>query len=152
MDAVFHTAAKPPPWGAYREYHRTNVTGTQNVIAACRKNSVHRLIHTSTPSVIFNGRDLQGVDESAPYPQRYTASYPLTKALAEQAVIRAADGELNTIVLRPHQIWGSGRSAFRPPDPRPSPQAQAHRRRPEPGGHDLHRQRRGSASAGSGCA
>jgi 2-alkyl-3-oxoalkanoate reductase len=114
MDAVFHTAAKPPPWGDYRDYHRTNVTGTKNVIAACRKDGVPRLIHTSTPSVIFNGRDLQGVDESAPYPLRYTAAYPLTKALAEQAVIRAADRDLNTIVLRPHQIWGPGDPHFVP--------------------------------------
>lgn len=114
MDAVFHTAAKPPPWGAYRDYHRTNVIGTQNVIAACRKNGVRRLVHTSTPSVIFDGRDLQGIDESAPYPRRYTAPYPLTKALAEQAVIRAADGDFNTIVLRPHQIWGPGDPHFVP--------------------------------------
>jgi nucleoside-diphosphate-sugar epimerase len=106
MELVFHTAAKPPPWGAYRDYLRTNVTGTQNVIGACRKKKVRMLIHTSTPSVIFNGRDLQGVDESTPYPPRYNAFYPLTKARGEQAVIGAADGELGTIVLRPHQIWG----------------------------------------------
>ena len=124
MDVVFHTAAKPPPWGDYRDYHRTNVVGTDNVIAACRRSGVPRLIHTSTPSVIFDGRDLQGVDESAPYPARYTAHYPLTKAKAEQAVIRAGAGDLKTIVLRPHQIWG-------PDDPHFVPRiiARAHRLR-----------------------
>jgi nucleoside-diphosphate-sugar epimerase len=114
MDAVFHTAAKPPPWGDFRDYHRTNVEGTLNVIAACRKSGVSRLIHTSTPSVIFDGRDLQGVDESAPYPARYSADYPLTKAEAERAVIRAGAGDLKTIVLRPHQIWGPGDPHFAP--------------------------------------
>lgn len=106
VDVVYHTAAKPPPWGAHRDYHQTNVTGTLNVIAACRRNQVPRLIHTSTPSVIFDGRDLEGVDESVPYPPRYTAHYPLTKAEAEKAVIRAGSGNLHTIVLRPHEIWG----------------------------------------------
>ena len=106
VDAVYHTAAKPPPWGAYRDYHRTNVTGTLNVIAACRRNKVPRLIHTSTPSVIFDGRDLEGVDESVPYPPRYTAHYPMTKAAAEKAVVRAGREDLATIVLRPHEIWG----------------------------------------------
>jgi nucleoside-diphosphate-sugar epimerase len=114
MEAVFHTAAKPPPWGKYSAYHRTNFVGTLNVIAACRRHGVGRLIHTSTPSVIFDGRDLEGVDESLPYPAFYTAAYASTKALAEQAVIGAADGELKTIVLRPHQIWGPGDPHFVP--------------------------------------
>jgi len=114
VTVAFHTAAKPPPWGQYDDYHRTNVLGTQNVITACRKNGVRRLIHTSTPSVIFDGHDLEGVDESVPYPTRYTAAYALTKALAEQAVIGAADRKLNTIVLRPHEIWGPGDPHFVP--------------------------------------
>jgi nucleoside-diphosphate-sugar epimerase len=114
VDAVYHTAAKPPPWGAYRDYHRANVTGTLNVIAACRRNQVPRLIHTSTPSVIFDGRDLEGVDESVPYPTRYTAHYPMTKAAAEKAVIRAGSEGISTIVLRPHEIWGPGDPHFVP--------------------------------------
>lgn len=122
LDAVFHTAAKPPPWGAYQDYHRTNVLGTHNVIAACRSNGIARLIHTSTPSVIFAGRDLEGVNESVPYPACYTAAYPATKALAEQAVIRAAGTSLKTIVLRPHQIWG-------PEDPHFAPRLIARARR-----------------------
>jgi len=114
MDAVFHTAAKPPPWGRYDEYHRTNVLGTQRVIAACLACGVPRLIHTSTPSVIFDGRDLEGVDESVPYPARHTAAYAATKALAERAVIQAAGGAFRTVVLRPHQIWGPGDPHFVP--------------------------------------
>jgi 2-alkyl-3-oxoalkanoate reductase len=114
VDAVFHTAAKPPPWGRTADYHRTNVLGTRNVIAACRQNSVARLVHTSTPSVIFNGCDLEGVDESVPYPKRYACAYAATKALAEQDVIRAADADLRTIVLRPHEIWGPGDPHFVP--------------------------------------
>jgi nucleoside-diphosphate-sugar epimerase len=114
VDAVFHTAAKPPPWGAYRDYCSTNITGTMNVIDACRRSGVSRLIHTSTPSVIFDGRDIEGVDESAPYPRRYTAHYPMTKAEAEKAVILAGSGDLRTIALRPHQIWGPGDPHFVP--------------------------------------
>jgi 2-alkyl-3-oxoalkanoate reductase len=105
-DVVYHTAAKPPPWGPYRDYHRTNVTGTANVIKACRRCGVARLIHTSTPSVVFDGNDLAGVDESVPYPPRYTDHYSLTKALAEQMVIAAGTEFMQTIALRPHEIWG----------------------------------------------
>ena len=47
---------------------RANVVGTQNVLAACRKHGVRRLVYTSSPSVVFDGRDMEGVDESVPVP------------------------------------------------------------------------------------
>ena len=105
-DAVFHVAAKAGVWGAFEEYHRPNVTGTRNVIKACRSSRVPMLIYTSSPSVVFDGGNMQGVDESAPYPAHYHAPYPQTKAMAEQAVIAAADDALKTVALRPHLIWG----------------------------------------------
>lgn len=113
-DVVFHTAAKPPPWGAPADYVRTNVTGTRNVIRACIEQRVPRLVYTSSPSVIMGGGDLEGVDESYPYPARYTAAYPATKAAAEQAVVAATGETLATIVLRPHEIWGPGDPHFVP--------------------------------------
>ena len=113
-DVVFHVAAKAGVWGAYSDYHRANVVGTENVIAACLAQGVGKLVYTSSPSVVFDGRDEAGIDESAPYPVRYLAHYPQTKAIAERAVLKAngtalANGEtLNTVALRPHLIWGPG--------------------------------------------
>jgi nucleoside-diphosphate-sugar epimerase len=107
-EVVFHVAAKPGIWGDYEGYHRPNVSGTQNVIAACRRHGVRRLVYTSSPSVVFDGRDMEGVDESAPYPARFDAHYPRTKALAEQLVRAANDAQLGTVSLRPHLIWGPG--------------------------------------------
>lgn len=106
VDLVFHVAAKPGVWGDYLAYYRTNVIGTQNVIAACIQHNVSRLVYTSSPSVVFGGADMEGVDESVPYPEKYHAHYPKTKAMAEQFVIAAGDEGLKTIILRPHLIWG----------------------------------------------
>lgn len=78
------------------------------MLTACRAENVARLIHTSSPSVIFDGRDMTGVDESVPYPPRHGAHYPRTKALAEQSVRRAALHGLHCVSLRPHLIWGPG--------------------------------------------
>ena len=114
VELVFHVAAKPPPWGKYRDYYKTNVTGTQNVIDGCIRNNISRLVYTSTPSVVFDGTDMQGVDESVPYPARFNAFYPETKAMAEQLVRKAAGKDLRTVVLRPHQIWGPGDPHFAP--------------------------------------
>jgi nucleoside-diphosphate-sugar epimerase len=107
-DVVFHVAAKTGTWGSCRAYEATNVRGTDNVIAACRKHGIAKLVYTSTPSVIYGGRDIQGADESLPYPTRYQAHYPRTKALAEQRVLAANDAALSTVALRPHLIWGPG--------------------------------------------
>jgi 2-alkyl-3-oxoalkanoate reductase len=107
-DVVFHVAAKAGVWGPFQEYHRANVVGTRNVLDACRKAGVGRLVYTSSPSVVFNGRDMEGVDESAPYPDHFEAPYPATKAEAERLVLAANGGTLATVALRPHLIWGPG--------------------------------------------
>jgi len=107
-DIVFHVAAKAGIWGDYADFYRANVTGTENVIAACRQNGILRLVHTSSPSVVFDGRDVEGGDESLPYPERYEAHYPRTKAMAERIVLAANSPELATTALRPHLIWGPG--------------------------------------------
>jgi nucleoside-diphosphate-sugar epimerase len=107
-DAVFHVAAKAGVWGPYGEYHRINVSGTKNVINACRKHGIKRLIFTSSPSVVFDGSDQNGVDESEDYPSDFLSHYSETKALAEQLVLKANSDDLATVSLRPHLIWGPG--------------------------------------------
>jgi nucleoside-diphosphate-sugar epimerase len=106
--AVVHTAARAGVWGRYRDFHATNVTGTENVIAACKKLGVRKLVHTSTPSVVHSGSDIENGNESLPYPKHFDAYYPETKALAEKAVLAANGTELATVALRPHLIFGPG--------------------------------------------
>jgi nucleoside-diphosphate-sugar epimerase len=107
-DIVYHVAALAGIWGRYEDFYATNVEGTVNVIEACRQCRVNRLVYTSSPSVIFDGTDMEGVDESVPYPQQYKAYYPQTKAKAEQLVLQANGHDLATVALRPHLIWGPG--------------------------------------------
>ena len=108
IQTVFHVAAKPGVWGNYKDYYKTNVTGTKNVIKACNIHHISKLVYTSSASVVFNGMDMEGVDESVPYPVRFHAHYPKTKAIAEQFVINSTSDKLRTIILRPHLIWGPG--------------------------------------------
>lgn len=104
-DVVFHVAAKAGVWGPQAEFERSNVTGTENVLAACRAHGVRTLVYTSSPSVVFDGRDHENATE-VPYPATYEAFYPETKARAERAVLAANGPDLATIALRPHLIWG----------------------------------------------
>jgi nucleoside-diphosphate-sugar epimerase len=105
-DIIFHVAAKAGVWGPYAEFYRANVLGTKHVIDACHQHEIQRLVYTSSPSVVFDGNDMEGVDESAPYPPSFKAFYPQTKAEAEQLVLQANDEKLATVALRPHLIWG----------------------------------------------
>ncbi len=109
MDVVFHVAALPAIWGRWRDFYSINFEGTKNVVAGCLAHGVGRLVYTSTPSVVFDGSDLCGIDESYPYPRRYICHYPATKAMAERYVLATnEEGKLLTAALRPHLVWGPG--------------------------------------------
>ncbi len=105
-DIVFHVAAKAGVWGDYNGYYQSNVVATKNVLEACRKNNVKYLIYTSTPSVVFNGDNEEGINESEPYIKEYFNAYQKTKSIAEKLVLENNDEGLKTVALRPHLIWG----------------------------------------------
>ncbi len=107
-ETVFHAAAKVGLWGRYADYYETNVAGTRHVLDACRQEGVRALVFTGSPSVVLDGRDCEGVDESAPYAGRYDSHYSRTKALSEELVLCADSSDLATVSLRPHLIWGPG--------------------------------------------
>jgi len=108
VGTVFHVAGRVGVWGPEREFFHVNVGGTQAVLAACRAAGVPRLVYTSSPSVVFNGGDLAGVDESAPLCTAAPCAYPTSKAAAERLVTAAHGPELATVALRPHLVWGPG--------------------------------------------
>ncbi len=113
-EAVVHCAAKAGVHGRDRDYEEINVSGTRNVLDACERHGA-RLVHTSSPSVVHDGRDLEGVDESVPYARHFPAAYPRTKAEAERLVLTAAAaGRVTAVALRPHLIWGPGDPHFLP--------------------------------------
>lgn len=107
VDTLFHVAARAGLGGPWRMYFEPNVLGTRHLLAAAQAAQVKKFIFTSSPSVTFAGVDQRQVDESAPYPTKWLAHYPHSKAIAEQEVL-AANGKqgLLTCALRPHLIWG----------------------------------------------
>ncbi len=108
IDVVFHAAALAAVWGRRRDFWDTNVLGTRNVLNACREAGVGKFVYTSSPSVVFGRDALCNADESTPYPKKYLAYYPETKAIAEREVLLANGPTLSTVALRPHLIWGPG--------------------------------------------
>ncbi len=115
VNSVFHTAALVSLLGgramrpSYRdEAWRVNVTGTENVIEACARAKVDRLIYTSSVDVCFEGKPLPNMTESLPYPKHFKSIYAETKAAAEQRVLEANDESgLRTCAIRPDGIYGA---------------------------------------------
>lgn len=108
VETVFHAAAIAAIWGRRSLFESTNVDGTRNVVEGCLKAGVPRLVLTSSPSVVFDGSDEAGIDESAPYPRRFLNDYSRTKAIAEQLALDASCERLAVTALRPHLVWGPG--------------------------------------------
>ena len=110
-EIAFHAAAKVEDFGDPAEFERVNVQGTRNVVAACKAGGVRRLVHVGTEAALMAGQPLVNVDESAPLRPDSPALYSSTKAKAEQ-VVRGAD--LETVVVRPRFVWGSGDTTLLP--------------------------------------
>ena len=115
VEAVVHVAAIAKMWGDWNEFHEVNTRGTQHVLDGCLAHGVGKLVYTSSPSVTFAGEPQENTNEAAPYPARWLAHYPHSKALAEQLVLAAnGTGGLLTCALRPHLIWGPGDTQLLP--------------------------------------
>ena len=98
--AVFRTAGHPDSY-----YHQVNVTGTENILEAARRQGAERVIHCSTIGVHGDVREVPSTEES---PFNPGDIYQVTKLAGEQAALKAfADGVPGTVV-RPSSIYGPG--------------------------------------------
>jgi nucleoside-diphosphate-sugar epimerase len=116
-DAIFHTAAAISPNGGWEAFRGTNVSGTNNVIAAARESSC-RLLHLSSVAVYGSAaryRD-EPTSETTPLPPlREHAYYARSKRESEELVMGAHErGELWATAVRPNWIYGERDRQFVP--------------------------------------
>ena len=113
VDGLFHVAGwyKVGVRDGAETAHRANVTGTRNVLAAARRNSVPRVVHTSTVGV---NSDTKGriVDEEYDFDGPYLSHYERTKAEAHRTALQHADDGLDVVVVQPGLIYGPGDTAL----------------------------------------
>ncbi|KAI0210714.1 Short-chain dehydrogenase/reductase family 42E member 1 [Lamellibrachia satsuma] len=123
VDCVYHLASFGMSGREQLNTHMieaVNMTGTDNVIKACRKFHVNRLIYTSTYNVVFGGQKIVNGDESLPYwpLEKHPDHYSRTKAQAEMRVLAAHDSSgantLQTCALRLAGVYGPGEERHLP--------------------------------------
>ncbi len=111
-DTVFHLAALigiPYSYVAPQHYVATNVQGTVNVLEACLRHGVRRLVHTST-SETYGTAQYAPIDEKHPLVGQ--SPYSASKIAADQmAVAYHRSFELPVAILRPFNTFGPRQSA-----------------------------------------
>ncbi|UFQ98585.1 NAD-dependent epimerase/dehydratase family protein [Pseudomonas wenzhouensis] len=113
VEAVVHCAGAVGVWGDYAHFHQANVTVTENVVEACLKQKVRRLVQLSSPSIYFDGQSHVDIREEQ-VPKRFSDHYGKTKYLAEQQVFAAQEFGLEVIALRPRFVTGAGDTSIFP--------------------------------------
>jgi nucleoside-diphosphate-sugar epimerase len=91
------------------EMHRINVDGTANVVNACLRHQVRKLVHVSSVSALGRKRDGQTITEQAKWDEASNGSaYGRTKYAAEMEVQRGIGEGLNAVMVNPSIILGVG--------------------------------------------
>ncbi|KAJ3899779.1 hypothetical protein F5879DRAFT_975545 [Lentinula edodes] len=106
---IIHCASPHAKSAAPEQFWKVNVDGTKALIAASTRLGINKFVYTSSSGVVFDGSDLENIDESHPYARKPLDVYMETKVQAEKIVLGAngKDG-LSTVILRPSGIFGPG--------------------------------------------
>jgi len=107
-ECVWHIAALVGPYHALDMYMKVNYQGTVNVIDACKKHGIKKIVMSSSPSTRFDGNDINGLKETElKIPRKFLQAYAESKCKGEEACMAACDGEnLLTVAVAPHQVYG----------------------------------------------
>jgi NAD dependent epimerase/dehydratase len=112
VDTIFHLGALIPIPYSYRhprEFLSANVEGTLNVLEACRRHGVRRLVHTST-SEVYGTPEMVPIAET--HPLRPQSPYAATKVASDQiALSYNRSYRLPVVVVRPFNTFGPRQSA-----------------------------------------
>lgn len=115
QDAVIHAAAHRPHWGDPEglEYE-VNVRGTQNVVDACIRNRVGRLLHVSSVAAVGIPDEPTPADEDFPFNlERSGLHYHISKRRAEDVVMAGVARGLDAVIVNPTGIYGPAGSFYR---------------------------------------
>ncbi|MBI1355591.1 MAG: NAD-dependent epimerase/dehydratase family protein [Acidobacteria bacterium] len=100
---VYHVAADYRLWSRDpRELERSNVEGTRNLLQACERAGVEKVVYTSTVGAIGIVGDGTLGDETSPVSLAdMTGPYKRTKFLAEKEALDAARRGLPVVIVNP---------------------------------------------------
>src|SRR5262249_52015201 len=107
---VFHVAADYRLWSRDpQELYRSNVEGTENLLAAAFQSGVSRVVYTSTVGTIgFPADGSNGTETSFPEAKDLAGHYKRSKFMAEQVALRFAKEGHPVVIVNPTAPVGEG--------------------------------------------
>jgi nucleoside-diphosphate-sugar epimerase len=115
VEAVYHLAGSISlEMNTRSKMIETNTMGTRNVVSACLKYGVRRLVFFSSIDALRNDTPGKWIDENQPLIDvdwsdsqfDHIPPYDLSKALAEREVITGIKHGLDAVILRPSAMLG----------------------------------------------
>ncbi|MGH3002495.1 MAG: NAD-dependent epimerase/dehydratase family protein, partial [Gaiellaceae bacterium] len=107
-DAVVHVAALYSYEAEEPLVEAVNVSGTRNVVEACRRRGVRRLVYTSTAGTCGPVRGRDATERDTPPDWELAVPYKRTKLAAERLVVETARDGLDAVVVNPTTPVGPG--------------------------------------------
>ncbi len=108
VQVVYHLAAHISlRMNDWRRCAEVNIEGTRNIIKACRRTGVRRLVHFSTIHALCTEPLDIPIDESRPYVSSPAAPpYDRSKASGEKLVLSAIAEGLDAVIINPTGVIG----------------------------------------------
>src|SRR5262249_44586819 len=108
-DTVFHVAGHPSEWDPYKVFHDANVIGTRNVVQAASAAGIATLAAVGAAGVVMGRpQPMRGISEDLPLQRPSWGPYIATKEEGKKMWGGGTRDGINTVVVRPPFIWGSG--------------------------------------------
>jgi nucleoside-diphosphate-sugar epimerase len=126
VECVYHIAALVGPYCPAEMYTKVNFEGTANVINACKKLGIKRIVMSSSPSTRFPYPDANidwkteddlFIQNGGDYAPVFLQPYAESKAAGEKLCREACgtkNSDLLTIAVAPHQVYGPRDGLFLP--------------------------------------
>jgi dihydroflavonol-4-reductase len=116
-DAVYHLAANPQLWTHRRgHFHGVNYLGTVHVLTESLLAGAHRVLHTSTESILTRSHQSRPIAEDQDVPSRdVIGPYCRSKFRAERFAFHLARGGAPVVVVNPTLPIGPGDRGRSPP-------------------------------------
>ncbi|NTW52471.1 MAG: SDR family oxidoreductase [Chlorobiaceae bacterium] len=110
VDEVYHIAGLTYMGSRKNDLlKKINIDGTRNVLEACRKAGVRRVVHTSSVTAVGLSNSTIPLDEDSPWDFcNVPLEYARTKHVAEKIVAEEVSKGLDCVIVVPAFVFGAG--------------------------------------------